>query len=369
MRVLALSPYHGGSHRQFLELWCAQTRHDLSVLTLPARHFPWRIRQASVGLSDQIASLHRSGGKFDLIWTTSMVDVAELRGLLPTELRALPIVAYFHENQLAYPVRKHSQRNQHFSLINWVSALCADENWFNSAYNARTFLTGLEAMLRKMPDESSLDTLERIKLKSRIESPIVAVSETGQQRPGPLHIAWVGRWEHDKRPDVFFSALRKLRDAGTEFGLSCFGQSFRQWPVDFSSAREEFGEIIEHFGFVENRSEYERALSRCDVVVSTAEHEFFGVALLEGTALGCLPVVPNRLVYPEIYPQSCLYDGSAEALTAELRHLSRLKEAHGTLAGEHARVRLADLTGAYDPSARAGAMDLRLDEVVNRPNG
>lgn len=29
---------------------------------------------------------------------------------------------------------------------------------------------------------------------------------------------------------------------------------------------------------------------------------------LEATFCGCLPLVPNALVYPEMYPKSCLYE-------------------------------------------------------------
>ena len=38
--------------------------------------------------------------------------------------------------------------------------------------------------------------------------------------------------------------------------------------------------LIAHWGFVESKSEYYAVLANADVVVSTADHEFFGVLLL-----------------------------------------------------------------------------------------
>jgi glycosyltransferase involved in cell wall biosynthesis len=52
---------------------------------------------------------------------------------------------------------------------------------------------------------------------------------------------------------------------------------------------------------------YIQLLKMGDVVVSTANHEFFGISVLEAVRAGCRPLVPDRLSYPELFQQKYLY--------------------------------------------------------------
>lgn len=367
LNVLALSAYHGGSHAQFLDEWTLRSRHNFTCLTLPARHFKWRMRQAAIGMAAAVERLWKEGAQFDIVWTTSMLDAAELMGLLPKPLRCLPLVAYFHENQLVYPVRKAEERDQHFALTNWASALAADEVWFNSAFNRDSMLKGLEQLLKLMPDEHSASSLEAIRARSRIEPLGIVSPGRGKKAAGPLHIAWVGRWEHDKRPETFFASLRKLREKSVPFRLTVLGQSFRVVPPAFAEARQEFRDAIAHFGFAETREEYERLLGRCDVVVSTADHEFFGVALLEAVAAGALPLVPARLVYPEVYPSSCLYSNEADLLERLLAWAKR-KDSDRTLEAFFDSLHLGAVSERYAFDRRAPELDAELLRVATQAN-
>jgi hypothetical protein len=45
-----------------------------------------------------------------------------------------------------------------------------------------------------------------------------------------------------------------------------------------------------------------------DFVFSSAFQETYGLAIMEAVACGCWPILPDRVVYPEYHPQSCLYD-------------------------------------------------------------
>ncbi|MCK9430151.1 MAG: hypothetical protein M0R17_09125 [Candidatus Omnitrophica bacterium] len=62
------------------------------------------------------------------------------------------------------------------------------------------------------------------------------------------------------------------------------------------------------------KEEYYKLLNKAKVIVSFALQENFGFGILEATYLGCNPVVPNRLVYPELYPVDFLYNNFTECV-------------------------------------------------------
>jgi glycosyltransferase involved in cell wall biosynthesis len=82
------------------------------------------------------------------------------------------------------------------------------------------------------------------------------------------------------------------------------------------------GVRLVHFGYAASREEYLRVLSGAQLAISTARHEFFGVAMLEAMHFGARPLVPDRLAYREIYPAEYRYADDA-ALPAELERLCR----------------------------------------------
>jgi len=84
--------------------------------------------------------------------------------------------------------------------------------------------------------------------------------------------------------------------------------SYRLAPAIFETARQRLAHRILHFGYAKDREEYSRWLREGDIVVSTASHEFFGLAVLEAVRAGCRPLLPRRLSYPELFPPEFLYD-------------------------------------------------------------
>ena len=58
-------------------------------------------------------------------------------------------------------------------------------------------------------------------------------------------------------------------------------------------------ELLGSWGYMENVSSYRALLGRAHFVLSTALHEFQGLAVIEAALHGCHPLVPDRLSYPE----------------------------------------------------------------------
>ena len=301
IKVLALEPFYGGSHRAFLDQWSEHSGLDFMILGLPDKFWRWRTRHSSIYFAQKLHELPADKLDFDLIFCSSMLNLPEFKGLAPRKLRNLPTVVYFHENQLEYPIHDAKRRDQNTILVNFKSALASDQVWFNSAYNRDTFLDNLPDFFSRMPDEHPLFGIDEIRKKSIIIPPgIEAPRLQNINNNYPHHILWAARWEDDKNPKDFFRALRFLRKNKVDFKLSVIGEKTTRVPRTFSNARKEFADNIINWGYAESREKYYEILADSDIIVSTAIHEFFGLSVVEAIAAGAFPLLPERLAYPEV---------------------------------------------------------------------
>lgn len=308
----------------------------------------------------------QQGKRWEAIFCTDMLNAAEFRGLVLPEIARLPLVIYFHENQFAYPDRLAEERDLHFAITNFSSALCADEIWFNSSFNQNSLQKGLLDLCKKWPDYAPRSEIESLPDKSIVIHPGIDTPESFRDHHAPtkIHVVWAARWEHDKGPDDLLKLLIQLEQS-CDFQISILGQRFRHQPPAFAEIEKRFTDRIVRTGFQPTRSEYWDALSAGDVFLSTAQHEFFGLAAAEAIAAGLYPVLPNRLAYPELLNGvqaepaiPFLYHSVTDAVN-QLSNVKRNWQAFQTL----------DLANSFRRRLcirkQAGEMDLRLVDLKN----
>ncbi len=325
-RILIISPYDALSHRYWHQGIVREfPNFTFEVVALPPRYFSWRHRGNSLSLAfDPLLAQ-----PYDLVLATSMTDLSALKGMQP-KLVGVPTILYFHENQFAYPPGRNDEGAVERQITSIYSALAADHLVFNSAYNRDTFLSGTKALLARMPDHVPHGIVEKLSENPHVvpvplDDDLFRMDATGNppELEG-LSIVWNHRWEYDKGLSALHNIVTTLIDTEINFTLHLIGQQFRDVPeimtrvMDLLKDHGSLGQT----GFITSRPEYLDLLARSHIVLSTALHEFQGLAVLEAVAAGCIPVVPDRLAYPELFTPEFLYKtpGDAVALIRQITH-------------------------------------------------
>ena len=371
LRIAAIDPYFGGSHRHFLVDLQRHSRHRIELFTLAPRMWKWRVRGSALHLARRLnaaATGAPHAPSFDVFLCSDFVNLPDLRALLEPELRTVPVLYYMHENQMTYPLSPDEEFDPYFGFTNVLSCLSAETVAFNSEFHRREFLSRLPGFLPRLPDYEPRWVVDTIAAKAEVLPLGLDVAELDGLRPqsgaaldhAPPHILWNHRWEFDKRPEMFFAALERLASEGVPFVADVVGESFARRPAVFESARERLGDRLGHFGWIESRVEYVRILHTEDVAVSTASQEFFGIALAEATLCGAHPIAPRALVYEELYGGACerhhLYEDEA-GLTGLLRQaLTSPRPSH--------ECRLAQRLREFDWSRVAPRFDARFESLA-----
>ncbi|MGB7343097.1 MAG: DUF3524 domain-containing protein [Pirellulaceae bacterium] len=344
LHVLAIEPYYGGSHRVFLDSIEKRSAHDWTLVTGPARHWKWRMRSSPLALSTQTlalkserAAVNHSGQltalapQFDAIFCSDMLDLPAWLGFIACDRSAfarsileLPIATYFHETQWDYPVAPAARVDHHYGYTNLLTAAASDACWFNSQFHRDVFFDSCRDFVRRMPDWRDEHDLAAIASKSKVIAPgfeaVASLPEPSLPEPSPrstgtptpIRIGWVSRWEHDKRPDQFYDLLCRLDSRAIDFQLVLLGD--RQGDeLNLLKIQERFSQQILINQFATSRDDYRNNLAQIDVVVSTADHEFFGIGICEAIDAGAVPVLPDRLSYRELVPSNPRYQSLDEA--------------------------------------------------------
>ncbi len=348
-RVLVLEPWYGGSHRAWADGLAVHSRHAVTLVTLPARFWRWRMRGSALTLARLVEALVERDGPPDLVVVSDFTDVAAFLGYTRRTLAGVPVALYLHENQLVHPPSPTGAADPRYAAVNWSGLVAADAVFCNSAFHRDALFEALPAFVAGAPDHAPLEELAGVVAKTSVLPVGVDLdglldAERADDAPlgsahgdGPL-IVWNQRWDHDKDPEALFRVLRALARDGVAFRLALAGENRRSDPQEFDAVIRDLGDRIDHVGRLD-RPRYVELLLRSDVTVSTARHEFFGIAAVEAMAAGIVPLLPARLSYPELVPaqfhEACLYPS---------RLYDHLHRVLGDLGA--ARVRLAGLRAA-----------------------
>jgi glycosyltransferase involved in cell wall biosynthesis len=361
VKFLFLESFYGGSHRDFADGLIQNSRHAIDLVSLPARFWKWRMRGAALHFAHTLPS----PAGYDGVIATGLMSISDLKALWGRT--AVPVLLYLHENQLSYPLAPGESVDYQFGFTDITSALAADRVLFNSRSHHDAFIAALPGFIRMMPEHRPKWVVQAIRAKSGILYPGcrfdgAAVSAAALLKENPPLIIWNHRWEFDKNPEGFFSALNAVDRAGVGFRLALLGENFQAVPKAFISARRHYGRRIVCYGYEASRERYYEWLRHGTVVVSTARQENFGIAVVEAVRRGCFPLLPQRLSYPEIIPEafhgSVLYSNRQDLvrrLTRLLRHPDDYAEQRRRLAAAMARFawreRIADFDDELDALA------------------
>ena len=361
-RFVFLESFYGGSHRAFADGLVAHSRHRIDLVTLPARFWKWRMRGAALHFLRKIDQLDA----YDGLIATDLIGLADFKALAGNACP--PILVYFHENQLTYPLAPGEAMDYQFGFTDITTALAADMIRFNSHSHHRAFLDGLPGFLKMMPDYRPQWVVEAIRGKCGVlypgcDFPLHAdMRAAAAEATEPPLIIWNHRWEFDKNPVSFFDALDAMVAQGVDFRLALLGENCQTVPKVFIRARERYGARLLRYGYVPSRTAYIDWLKRGAIVVSTAQQENFGIAVVEAVRFGCLPLLPARLAYPEVIPERfhphVLYQDQEE-LNARLHRLITRRADCDRL-----RADLIEAMGRYAWPAVIDAYDETLDALA-----
>ncbi|MFP6671643.1 MAG: glycosyltransferase, partial [Pirellulaceae bacterium] len=153
-----------------------------------------------------------------------------------------------------------------------------------------------------------------------------------------------------------------------KFRLNVLGQSFRNSPDVFQAAQKELANEIDQWGFLEAINDYRTTLQQTDIFVSTAQHEFFGLAAVEAISAGAYPLLPNRLSYPELLQRETFpdrdhyfYEGDLPSLVSRLGAL--IEQFSGTGNGPQLDATLSHEMARFQWSVRAPDMDRAIEHL------
>ncbi len=314
LHVWILDPFHAGSHRAWsrgMRAALENAGHRVALHTLPGRHWKWRMHGAAAVWADMMTDKDVP----DVVLTTDMCDVAQLRGLMPASWSSVKVIAMFHENQLTFPWSPDDPdatngRDNTYGYINVSSALASDALWFNSNHHMNAFLGATETFMKRMPKPQVLDVAPRLAAKSEVvnlgmslanwpipSQPLVNLSDVDTPK-----FLWNHRWAWDKGTDAWMAFVDDVLKQDLPGEFIVLGESFGRKPEGWEALKDQMGARCLHWGYAESRDEYVRWLWESHIAPVHPKQEYFGLAVVEAMRCRTLPWVPEEHAYVDTMP-------------------------------------------------------------------
>lgn len=298
--ILLIEPFFTGSHKNWALGLQKYSQYNIEILSLPGRHWKWRMHHSGLTLGLKANEWVKQFGKPSLIIATDMLDLSSFLALTQHWSAEVPIVNYFHENQLTHPWQNKPEFE--YAYKNFLSLVHSDKVLFNSLFHLENLLITLPKFLNIYPDFNHKNLIPKLKEKSA-HLPLgleLKSHEIIQNRKTDVPvILWNHRWEFDKNPEEFFEVLIKLHKENYQFKLIVCGESYQKTPSIFKQAKIELDQNIIHWGYVKDKNEYYSLLAQSDLLPVTSNHDFFGISVVEALNFGVIPILPNNLCYAE----------------------------------------------------------------------
>ena len=316
LNILFLDPFHAGSHAH----WANGLKKSLEILghhvdlhTLPGRHWKWRMHGAAATWKPLMEGL---ASPPDVVLTTDMCDVAQLRGLMPRRWNDVAVVTMFHENQLTFPWSPddpdgRNGRDNTYAYLNVSSALASDQIWFNSRHHMDAFLESVDPWMKRMPKPQLPQLRQQLQPKCRV----MHLGLDFQRWAKPEHqleslaqvetpvLLWNQRWAWDKGTDDWMAMVDEVLAEGIPAQFVVLGKSFERVPEGWEAMKEKMGRRCLHWGYAESQQEYVDWLWKAHLAPVHPKQEYFGLALLESMRCQTVPWVPCDHSYPELMPE------------------------------------------------------------------
>ena len=260
-----------------------------------------------------------------------MLDVASLKGLLPSAWRNIPVAQYFHENQLTFPWNEGDAEKVRglttpinsstssplwrpigFGSIHPITATCSSTPPSSSSNACRIAKHGYS--MNALADKSSV-------LPVGIDAP--AAVDVERPIGAPPTILWNHRWSNDKGPIKFAEHLNDLEAEGHDFKLILCGQQFaevlRLYSNPFASATKTASSTMA----MRIRMEaYTALLESSDFILHEPVQEYFGVSVAEAMSHGVIPILKSAQAYLSWVPNAFLFK-HAEERSAQVGELAK----------------------------------------------